>query len=231
VAEDVKVVGLKKIDSLVAAGLYTTHSDFLRHATMHLLREEAPEIPELFLRMQEQANKKHNQKIRYWRISAAFVATSMRRHSGMIKLFLDTNILLSTLIPDRKVHIMCLSILLQNNIVLITNEYVIQETRKILEEIYLFDSEDIHRFMEFLRCKMEIVKTPSKEEFKTINSKDKSDRPIIFSAKKYDCVLITDDSPTKKDAKKYITTLGSKEAIDIFNIQMAKDTSKFTKLK
>ena len=51
--------------------------------------------------------------------------------------------------------------------------------------------------MEFLRCKMEIVKTPSKEEFKMINSKDKSDRPIIFSAKKYDCVLITDDILTK----------------------------------
>lgn len=50
---------IEKIDSLVTAGLYTTRSDFLRHATLHLLREEAPEIPELFLRMQEQANKKH----------------------------------------------------------------------------------------------------------------------------------------------------------------------------
>ena len=62
-AEDIKMVALgsyfirltgieiKKIDSLVTAGLYTTRSDFLRHATMHLLREEAPEIPELFLRM------------------------------------------------------------------------------------------------------------------------------------------------------------------------------------
>lgn len=52
-------IEIKKIDSLVTAGLYTTRSDFLRHATMHLLREEAPEIPELFLRLQEQANKKH----------------------------------------------------------------------------------------------------------------------------------------------------------------------------
>jgi Arc/MetJ-type ribon-helix-helix transcriptional regulator len=50
---------IEKIDSLVTAGLYTTRSDFLRHATLHLLREEAPEIPELFLRLQEQANKKH----------------------------------------------------------------------------------------------------------------------------------------------------------------------------
>lgn len=49
---------IKKIDSLVAAGLYTTRSDFIRHAAMHLLREEAPEIPELFLRLQEQANQK-----------------------------------------------------------------------------------------------------------------------------------------------------------------------------
>lgn len=50
---------IETIDSLITAGLYTTRSDFLRHATMHLLREEAPEIPELFVRMQEQANKKH----------------------------------------------------------------------------------------------------------------------------------------------------------------------------
>ncbi|VVB89238.1 Uncharacterised protein [uncultured archaeon] len=41
---------IKKIDSLILAGLYTTRSDFLRHAAIHLLREEAPEIPELFLR-------------------------------------------------------------------------------------------------------------------------------------------------------------------------------------
>lgn len=144
----------------------------------------------------------------------------------MIKLFLDTNILISTLIPDRKAHISCLSILLQNNIPLITNEYVIKETRKILEEIYLLDSENIPRLIDFLRCKMEVVKTPSKEEFKMINSIDKSDRPIIFSAKKYGCILITDDTPTKNDAKKYITALGPKETIDIFNIQMAKDTNK-----
>jgi len=49
---------IKKIDSLISAGLYTTRSDFLRHAAMHLLREEAPEIPELFLRLQSQAKAK-----------------------------------------------------------------------------------------------------------------------------------------------------------------------------
>ncbi len=142
----------------------------------------------------------------------------------MIKLFLDTNIILSSLIPDRTAHISCLSILLQNNIPLLTNEYVIKEVRKILEEVYSFNQEDINQFMEFLRTKLEIVKTPSKEEFKTINSKDKSDKPIIFSAKKHRCVLITDDAPTKKDAEKYVLTLEPIEAIDIFNIKLAKET-------
>ncbi|MCX9014060.1 MAG: PIN domain-containing protein [Candidatus Methanoperedens sp.] len=142
----------------------------------------------------------------------------------MIKLFLDTNVLLNSLLRDRRAHISSLSILLQNNIQLVTNEYVIKETRKILEDIYSFDKADINQIIEFLRAKIEIVKTPSREEFKTINSSDKSDRPIIFSAKKYDCVLITDDAPTKKDAGKYIQALGSTEAIDIFNIKLAKES-------
>ncbi len=55
---------LKKIDSLISAGLYTTRSDFLRHAAMHLLREEAPEIPELFNTMQDQANEKGLTKVK-----------------------------------------------------------------------------------------------------------------------------------------------------------------------
>lgn len=78
---------------------------------------------------------------------------------------------------------------------------------------------------------MEIVQNPSKEEFKMINSNDKSDRPIIFSAKKHCCILITDDILTEMDTEKYITALGSREAIDIFNIQMARYPSKLAKGK
>ena len=53
---------IKKIDSLISAGLYTTRSDFLRHAARHLLREEAPEIPDLFLRLQSRAKDKNISK-------------------------------------------------------------------------------------------------------------------------------------------------------------------------
>jgi predicted nucleic acid-binding protein len=141
----------------------------------------------------------------------------------MIRFFLDANILLNSLIQERKAHIPSLSIVLQNNIPLVTKEYVLKEVRKILEETYSFNQEDINQFVDFFRTKLEVVKTPSKEEFKTINAGDKSDRPVIFSAKKHSCVLITDDVPTKKDADKYVITLGSMEAIDIFNIKLAKE--------
>ena len=154
---------------------------------------------------------------------------STGRPMVMIKLLLDTNILLGALIADRKAHISCLSILLQNNIALVTNEYVLKEARKIMEEVYSFDQEDVNRFIEFLRAKMEIVKTPSKEEIKKINSNDKSDRPIISSAQKHRCVLITDDMPTRKDAGKYVLALGSTEAIDLFNIRLAKEPLKYGK--
>ena len=140
----------------------------------------------------------------------------------MIKFFLDANILLNSLLPERRAHISSLSIVLQNNIPLVTNEYVLKEVRKILEETYSFNQEDINQFVEFFRTKLEVVKTPSKEEFKTINAGDKSDRPVIFSAKKHGCVLITDDAPTKKDADRYVIALGSMDAVDIFNIKLAK---------
>lgn len=140
----------------------------------------------------------------------------------MIRFFLDTTIILSSFILDRKEHLPCVSIILQNNIPLLTNEYILKEVRRILEETYSFNQEDINQFMEFLITKLEIVKTPSKEEFIVIKSRDKSDRPIIFSAKKHQCVLITDDFPTKKDAEKYILAFKSKEAMDIFDIKPAK---------
>lgn len=53
---------IKKIDSLIMAGLYNNRSDFLKHAARHLLREEAPEIPDMILRLQSKAKDKHISK-------------------------------------------------------------------------------------------------------------------------------------------------------------------------
>jgi predicted nucleic acid-binding protein len=79
----------------------------------------------------------------------------------MNKFFLDTTIIISSILPDRSEHIACVSIVLQNNIPLLTNEYVIKETRRVLEQVYSFDQGDINQFIEFLSTKLEIVKTPS----------------------------------------------------------------------
>ena len=133
----------------------------------------------------------------------------------MNKFFLDTTIIISSIVPDRRESIACVSILLQNNIPLLTNDYVIKETRRVLENSYSFERDDINQFIEFLSTKLEIVRTPSKEEFSNIRSNDRSDRPIIFSAKKHQCILITDDIPTKKDALKYVMALHSNEAIEV----------------
>lgn len=53
---------IKKIDSLILAGLYNNRSDFLKYAARHLLREEAPEIPDMISRLQAQAKEKHISK-------------------------------------------------------------------------------------------------------------------------------------------------------------------------
>ena len=147
---------------------------------------------------------------------------SIRSRLAMNRFFLDTTIILSSLVPDRSEHIACVSILLQNNIPLLTNEYVIKETRRVLEDVYSLDQGDINQFIDYLSTKLEIVKTPSKQEFSNIKSNDKSDRPIIYSDKKHNCILITDDIPTKKDALNYVMTFHSNEAIEVFEIKLAK---------
>ncbi len=147
---------------------------------------------------------------------------SIRSRLAMTRFFLDTTIIISSLVPDRSEHIACVSILLQNNIPLLTNEYVIKETRRVLEDVYSLDQSDINQFIDFLSTKLDIVKTPSKQEFSNIKSNDKSDRPIIYSAKKHLCILITDDNPTKKDALNYVMTFHSDEAVEVFEIKLAK---------
>ena len=130
-------------------------------------------------------------------------SSSIRSRLAMNRFFLDTTIIISSVVPDRSEHIACVSILLQNNIPLLTNEYVIKETRRVLEDVYSLDQGDINQFIDYLSTKLEIVKTPSKQEFSNI-------------------ILITDDIPTKKDALNYVMTFHSNEAIEVFEIKLAK---------
>ncbi|HID27926.1 MAG TPA: PIN domain-containing protein [Methanosarcinales archaeon] len=101
---------------------------------------------------------------------------------AMIKFFLDTNILLSIIFPKRIGHKYSRAILRQKKIPLYTNEYVLKEVRRALYKEYKYTTEKINKIVECFRETITIIKNPSKAELRTIQVKDKSDRPIIKSA-------------------------------------------------
>ena len=77
----------------------------------------------------------------------------------------------------------------------ITNEYVIKEYRRTLLN-QGFSGEDIENSLSLLRKKMTILPTPAKDKFQKIDLTDKSDKPIVYSAKTYPCTLVTNDRRT-----------------------------------
>ena len=124
------------------------------------------------------------------------------------KYFLDTTILVSA-ITGRDLK--CIEILENSEFVLYANEYIIKEVRRILREVFNFSSSDINESVDHIKSKCKILPQPSKNEVKTIDISDKSDKPIVASAKKLKIPLIIDDHSTYIDAKKYIQTFKSNE--------------------
>ncbi|MFQ6072708.1 MAG: PIN domain-containing protein [Methanosarcinales archaeon] len=96
---------------------------------------------------------------------------------------------------------------------LYANEYVIKETRRVLKNDFGCPEELINKAIDNIRVRFKVVKTPSKEEFKKIKISDKADRPIVCSAKKEKCILVTDDKKLYKDAKKYVITKLPEEVV------------------
>ena len=142
----------------------------------------------------------------------------------MLRLFIDTNVIIATILPKEEDNIHCLAILLQNRIPLVTNRYVIKELRRVLPQ-YVSNS-DAQQIIEFVQTKFEVIKTPSKNEFKKIKCSDRSDSPIICSAIKAKCVLVTEDFITRKDASEYVMSLSSKETVEVLGISLPRKGEK-----
>lgn len=87
-----------------------------------------------------------------------------------------------------------------------TNEYAVKETRRVLKEKYKYTESGINNFVEVVRENCKVLSTPAKEEFSRIVARDRSDRPIIYSAKNENCVLIMRNRFVLRDAKKYVET-------------------------
>lgn len=126
------------------------------------------------------------------------------------KIFLDSTTFIGAFTKRSPASVL----ILESPIEKCTNEYVIKEIRRILKDEYPFTSDQINRAVAHIESKCEILKTPSAEEYSKIGIRDKSDRPIICSAKKIGAILITDDYLLYHDAKKYVVSKRPEEFLN-----------------
>lgn len=119
------------------------------------------------------------------------------------KIFIDTRILIEALTKTNKFSEF---IFWLKGTEKYTNEYALKETRRVLKEKYKYTVSEINKFIEVIRENCKVLPAPAKEEFSKIIARDKSDRPIIYSAKREKCVLIMRNKFVLRDAKKYVET-------------------------
>ena len=87
---------------------------------------------------------------------------------------------------------------------LYTNELALKELYHVLKDDLGFSELEIGYAVDYIRAACVVLPTPSKKEITKIQLRDRSDRPFVFSAQKYDLVLCVDDEKTFQDAKKYV---------------------------
>ena len=91
-----------------------------------------------------------------------------------------------------------------NTITRYVNQFVLKEVYWVLKDQRGFSQQQIRDSIEDITELCIVLPTPSKEEFKRIAVRDKSDRPIVCSAMKNSLVLYIDDEKTYRDAEKYV---------------------------
>jgi predicted nucleic acid-binding protein len=126
----------------------------------------------------------------------------------MTKFFLDSTVIISALTARDPDSVL---ILIEQKHTLFTNEYVIKETRRILDSEFGFNQDEINRSIDFIRDNCIVLQMPRKKDFIRIKIEDKSDRPIVYSAMKNQCILVTEDRQLIQNAKKYVKTLTPRE--------------------
>ena len=124
----------------------------------------------------------------------------MEKCTGMIKALLDTSVILGHLLDISKE---ATKIFNNRSIEKYTNEYALMEVYHVLKHKD-FSELEISYVIDYIRDECIILPKPSKSEMKTINLRDKPDRPFVCSAKKYNLVLYIDDLKSFQDAKKYV---------------------------
>ncbi len=73
--------------------------------------------------------------------------------------------------------------------------------------VTIYSDYDIDLAIENIERNANLLPDPSKNECRKIRITDKSDRPIVYSAMKHDCVLVTEDRLLLKEGRKYVRTM------------------------
>ena len=121
----------------------------------------------------------------------------MRNSMGIEKVFLDTSVIIGKVLGISKEAD---NIFNDGYIELYTNECVIKELYRVLKKQYHFSEAQIGYAIDFVRETCTVLPMPSKNEIKSIKIRDRSDRPIVLSAKKYALTLLIDDDDLIRDA-------------------------------
>ncbi len=134
----------------------------------------------------------------------------MQKNLASEKYFLDTNVFLNAFFhsssPDN-------SLVTSIHLTKLTNEYVLKEVRRVAIHAGLKQAET-ESIISLIKRFTTVVPTPLAHEFKKMVLTDKSDKPIVCSALKHGCTLVTNDSRTYSEAKKYVATKTPKEALE-----------------
>lgn len=132
----------------------------------------------------------------------------MPQSTATKRLFLDTTILVSgsfALQPDYE-------LLFNYPAVKMSNEYAVKEFRHVLAKQGSLPH-DTENALNDIRKNVKILPAPQKHEFEKIVLTDKSDRPIVCSAMKSNCILVTNDERTYREAQKYVAVKMPKEIL------------------
>lgn len=117
------------------------------------------------------------------------------------KVFLDTSILISRVTKRSKEAI---KIFKDPEIEKYSNKLALKELYHVLKDEFDYSELEISYALDYLRANCVVLPIPSKNEIKKIKLRDKSDRPFVCSALKYDLELYIDDFKTFQDAEQYV---------------------------
>ena len=130
--------------------------------------------------------------------------------SGKIRVLLDTNTLVKALAENERDSQLVLK---SRKVERYTLEYVLKEFRRALTNRG-FSQGRINRFVDLIHQECTVLPTPSSESFSRCKLSARSDRPIVASAVKAGCILVTHAHVLLKEARAYVEAMTARDLLE-----------------